>query len=193
MNHRHLAVISLTVFLTAQRTNQFLHHVIYVHQMHHDIRVIHLDGKIVGDIIAERGHRTVVVRATPLAEHVREAVHQHLRSRLAGIAEHQLLPCPFRLPVGIVQGGLRGRGYHYGTSVPMFLQRIQQGGGKAEVAFHKLCRVFRAVHPGQVEHEIGLPAITVQQGRVGIHIILEQLQFRSGKRMVLYLAVPDVA
>ena len=66
--------------------------------------------------------------------------------------------------------------------------------GQAFPCFFSVSRlVFRAVHPGQVEHEVRLPAIVVQQGGIRVHVILEQLQFRSGKRKVLQFAVPDVA
>ena len=57
----------------------------------------------------------------------------------------------------------------------MRLQRVKQGGGETEVAFHKLVVVLWAVHSGKVEHEIALlaPLVKLFGGRV--KVVLEDL------------------
>lgn len=55
----------------------------------------------------------------------------------------------------------------------MFLQGIEQRGGKAEVALHELSGILRAVHTCKIEHEITFLAPCIKLLRRGIKVELE--------------------
>ena len=55
----------------------------------------------------------------------------------------------------------------------MTLQRVQQGGGKAEVALHEFALVFGTVDARQIEHKVRLTAPVVQQGGVGVQVVFK--------------------
>ena len=62
----------------------------------------------------------------------------------------------------------------------IFLQGVKQCICKTEVTFHEFIIVFRAVHPGKIEYEIGLFAPIIQLFRSRVKIVLEyvtNLQF----------------
>ena len=61
--------------------------------------IVHGDGQIVRNIVAEGSDSRIVVRAAPLTEQVREPIDQHLRTGLPAIVEEQLLPCSLGLTV----------------------------------------------------------------------------------------------
>ena len=69
------------------------------------------------------------------------------------------------------QGGLDGGADHHGAVVPVLLQGVEQRGGEAEVALHELLRVLRAVHPGEVEHEVAVAAPRVQFPGRGAEVV----------------------
>ena len=53
----------------------------------------------------------------------------------------------------------------------MLLERIQQRGGETEVPLHEFRAVLWAVHPGEVEHEVAVRAISVQLLRRTVDVI----------------------
>ena len=192
MNHGHFAIITVAVFPAAQGGNKFVHHIVYVNQMHHHRRVVHPDGLVMGDVVAESGHRAVIVGAAPFAEHIREAVHQYLCTRFPGVLEQQLLPCPLRFTVRVVECGLRGRGNHYRTGIAVLLQCIKQRGGEAEVPLHKLRRILGTVHACQIEDKVSLSAIDIQFGRVTVHVIFVNGKFLTCNAVIAGFPVTDV-
>ena len=67
----------------------------------------------------------------------------------------------------------------------MLLQGVEQCGGEAEVAFHELALFLGAVHPCQVEDEVGLGTVCIEQHRVGVDVVFEDLfDMKVGTRTV---------
>ena len=111
-----------------------------------------------------------------MAHEIREAVHRHLHTVLFAIPEEQFFPRQLALAVIALaiapdERGLNRRGQHDGRFVPMLFKRIQQCGGKAEIALHELLVVLRAVHPREVEHEVAVGAISVQLLRRVVDVV----------------------
>ena len=177
MDHRNGTIVPFAVFASRQGGDQLVDHIIHIDKVHHHLRIIHLDRQVVRDIVTESRHCTVIVRTAPFPEHVRKTIDQDLRPSLSGILEQEVLSCPLRLAIRIVQRRLRRRRDHHRTGIAVFLQRIQQEGSETEISLHKLRLVFRTVHPGQVKDKIGILAIDVQFGRVAVRIIFEDFQF----------------
>ena len=176
MHMGNIAVLAFAELVARQCPYQFVNHIVNIHKVQHHIRIIHLDCKIVCNIVAEGSHNAIVVGAAPLTKEIREAVHQHLGTGIFRILEHQFLSGLLGLPVGVVKSGLTGRTNHHGTSVLILLEGVQQCGGESKVPFHKLLRVFWAVHACEIEDEVGLFAILLQLFRFGINIVLKHLQ-----------------
>ena len=173
-----------------------VHQVIYVQQLQFHIGVVDLYGQTVGDVVAEGGHRAVVVRAAPLAVEVGEAVHQHPGAGLLRVLEKQLLAGPLAPAVLAVaeaagEGGLDAGGEHDRAGVAVSFKGIKKGGGEPEVAAHELLRVLGAVDTGQVEHEVGLGAPRVQLHGRGVDVVFVDLI--HGYVIVAGPAVADVA
>lgn len=51
---------------------------------------------------------------------------------------------------------------HDRAFVVMLLERVEQCGRKAKVAFHELFVVFGSVDAGEVEHDVAVPAVVVK-------------------------------
>ena len=173
-----------------------VHQVVDVQQLQLHIRIVDMYRQAVGDVVAEGGHRAVVVRAAPLAVEVGEAVHQNPRAGLLRIFEEQLLAGPLAPAVPAVaeaagEGGLDTGGEHDGAGVAVSFKGIKKGGGESEVAAHELLRVLRAVDTGQVEYEVGLGAPCVQIPGRGVDVVLVDLI--HGYVIVAGPAVADVA
>ena len=66
-----------------------------------------------------------------------------------------------------------GAAYHYRAVVAIFLQRVEQGGCKAEVALHEFFLVLRAVDSSKVEDEVGFPTVAVELLGGGVDVVLE--------------------
>ena len=79
------------VFFAFQRIKHLRHKVVDKEHFQLDRRVVDRDRQVVCDIMAERADGAVVVRFHPLADKVREAVNQHLRSGFLCIGEEQIL------------------------------------------------------------------------------------------------------
>ena len=176
--------------------DHLVHQVVDVQQFQLNIGIVDLYRQAVGDVVAEGGHRAVVVRTAPLAVEVGEAVHQHPSAGLFRISEEQFLAGPLAPAVLAVaeaagEGGLDAGGEHDGAGVAVLSESVQEGGGEAEVAAHELLRVLRAVDTGQVEHEVGLGAPRVQLPGCGVDVVLVDLI--HGYVIVAGPAVADVA
>ena len=141
-----------TMLLAAQAGDHLVHQVVDIQQFQFHRRVIDRVRQVVGDGIAKRSDSGIVVRPAPLAEQVREAVHQHLCARILSIPQEQILPRLLRTPIlGVPeparQRSLLARREHHRAGVSMLPQRIQQGRCKPEIPFHKLRSILRPVHP----------------------------------------------
>ena len=176
MHHRHFTIIPFTMFPAVQRCKQFIHNIIHIYQVHHYIRIVHLNGQIMGYIMAECSHRTVIVGATPLTKYIRKTIDQHFCASFFTIIKHQLFSCPLRLTVRIILSSLRGRREHHRARIAVFFQCIKQCGGKAKIPLHEFRRFFRTVHACKVEHKIRLTTINVQLRGVTVHVILKHSQ-----------------
>ena len=73
----------------------------------------------------------------------------------------------------------------------MSLQRVEQGGGKAEVALHELIIVLGAVDASEVEHEVTFLAPCVKLLGSGLEVVLEDFLDRQ-VAVATGLAVFDV-
>ena len=178
------------MFLAFKGIEHLIDQVVDIEQFQFHARVVDGDREVVGDVVAEGGDSAVVVRAAPFAEEVREAVYQDLHALFFAIFQEELLPCllaaaVFRVAEAACQRGLLRGGEHDGTSVAMLLQGVEQCGGEAEVAFHELALFLGAVHPCQVEDEVGLGTVCIEQHRVGVDVVFEDLfDMKVGTRTV---------
>ena len=73
----------------------------------------------------------------------------------------------------------------------MSLQRVEQGGGEAEVTLHELVIVLGAVDASEVEHEVALLAPCVELLGGGIEVVFEDFLDRQ-VAVATGLAVFDV-
>ena len=172
------------VLIALQGVDHLLDKVVNVEQFELYIWVVDRDGEIIGDIVAECGYGTIIIRSAPFAIEVGETIHQYLGSRLLSILQEQVLTSLLAATVLAIaeaasQGGLLRAGEHHGTSVLMSLQRVEQGGGEAEVALHELVIVLGAVDASEVEHEVALLAPCVELLGGGIEVILEDFLDRQ--------------
>lgn len=191
-----LYALELTVLLFAfQQIEHALHQVVDVQQLQLRAAVVNGERFIVGHGPTEGGDGAIVLGAT-VAHQVWEAIDGHLCACLLGIVKEQFLPCLLAAAILAVaeasgQGSLDGAGQHDGRLVGVLFQAVQQVRGKAKVAFHEVFRVLRAVDTGQVEDEVGFPAICVQLFRSRVQIVFVNLvNMQSGADLVF--AVPDV-
>jgi len=152
------AVELAAVLVALEGLDHLVDEVVDVEELHLDAAVIDLDREAVGYVVAEGGDGGVVVRAAPLAEEVREAVDEDLGSGFFAVLEHEFFSGFLALAVfggaeAAGEGGLDGAADHHRAAVAVFLEGVQQSGGEAEVAFHELLRVLRAVDSREVEDE----------------------------------------
>ena len=172
------AVIAASVLFAGKGGYHLVHEVVDVQQLQLHRGVVDLYREVVGEVVAEGGYRTVVVRTAPLAEEVREPVDQHPRSGCGGVHEEQVLARFLAPPVLAVseaarEGGLDRGGQHHGAGVPVLSECVEEGGREAAVALHELPVVLRAVHAREVEHEVAVaaPCIQLLRGRVEVVFI----------------------
>ena len=165
------------MLLTFQSTDHLVNKIIDIQEFQFHRRVVDLDRKVVGNVVAEGGYSRIVVGPAPFPEKVGEPVDQDPCPGLRGIAEEQILACLFAAAVFAVaetagQGGLRRGREHYGTPVAVLLKGVQKGGCEAEVALHEVLLVLRPVHSGQVEHEVTVAAPHVKLLRCRVKVVL---------------------
>lgn len=103
MHHRYSAIITITMFAATQSANQFIHHVIHIHQIHYHIGVIHLNRQIIGNVVTKCSYCAIVIGATPFTKHIWKAIDQNLGSSLLTISKHQLFTRTLRLTVRIIK------------------------------------------------------------------------------------------
>ena len=131
-----------------------------------------------------------------MAHEIRETVDRYFHAVLFAILEEQLFPRQLALAVIALtvtpdERRLNGRGQHDWRLVAMLLERVQQRGGEAEVALHKLLVVLWTVHAREVEHEVAVRAVGIQLLRGAVEVVavdVVDVDFRA--RAVL--AVADV-
>ena len=170
VNDWNLAIIAIMVLFPLERRNQFIHDIVNIHQMHHYIRIVHQNGKIVGDIVTESGYGTVIIRPAPFSENIRKTIDENLRPSLFRVFKKQLLASPLTFAVKIVQSRLDGAAEHDGTTVAVLFQGVQQCRSKTEVASHEFFLVLRAVDPGEIEDEVAVatPGVKVFGGTIEV-------------------------
>ena len=190
------AVIAASVLLAGKSSYHLVHEVVDVQQLQLHRGVVDPDRKAVGQVVAERGHGTVVVRTAPLAEEVREPVDQHPRSGSGGVHEEHVLARLLAPPVLAVseaarEGGLDRGGQHHGAGVPVLSECVEEGGREAAVALHELPVVLRAVHAREVEHEVAVAAPCIQLLMSRVEVVF--IYFADFEITVAPgLALPDV-
>ena len=184
------------VLLALQGVDHLLDKVVDVEQFEFYTWVVDRDGEVIGDVVAECGYGTIIIRSAPFAVEVGEAIDQDFGSRLLSILQKQVLTCLLAATVLAItetasQGGLLGAGEHHGASVLMGLQCVKQGGGETEVALHELVIVLGAIDASEIEHEVALlaPCIELLGGRV--EVVLEDFLNRQ-VAVATGLAVFDV-
>ena len=104
----HKAELAVAMLLSGCRCNEFVNNIINVAESQKNIRIVHLDGKPVGYVVAECRHCAIVVGAAPFAEEIGKAVYQYLCACFSRIVKHQLLSGTFALTVRIVKFCLNG-------------------------------------------------------------------------------------
>lgn len=176
--------------------NHFINKIIDVEQFKFYTWIVDSDGEIIGNVVAECGYCTIVVRTTPFAIEVGEAIDQDFGSRLLTILQEQVLASFLAATVLAItettcQGGLLRTGEHHRASVLMGLQRVEQGGGEAEVTLHELVIVLGSVDASKVEHEVALLAPSVELVGGGVEVVLEDFLDRQ-VAVATGLAVFDV-
>lgn len=175
MDGTDLAEVVLNQNITLECSKKSLDNIINVHQAHHHLGVVDCNRKVVGDVVTEGCHRTVVVGPAPLAEYIGKAEYIHDRPCLLGIAEEQVLARLLAPAVGVVQLCLDGGSYENGTGIVVPLQGVKQGIGETEVARHELLLVLWPVHPGKVEYEFTVLGVYVQLLWVGVEVVEVQV------------------
>jgi len=86
----HCAKITLFVRIALQCRYQLFYHIIDVNQCHLSVPVVHLNRQFMCNIVAKGSHSAVVVGTAPFAKHVREAVYQHICTRLTTVIKQQI-------------------------------------------------------------------------------------------------------
>ena len=190
------AVIAAVVLLAGKGSYHLVHKVVDVQQLQLHRGVVDPDRKAVGQVVAEGGHRRVVVRTAPLPEEVREPVDQHPRPGCGRVHEEQVLARLLAPPVLAVseaarEGGLDRGGQHHGAGVPVLFECVEEGGREAVVALHEFPVVLRAVHAREVEHEVAVAAPCIQLLRSRVEVVF--IYFADFEITVAPgLALPDV-
>ena len=172
------AVKLAMVLLALQGADHLFYKVIDVEQFKFYTWIVDCDGKVISNVVAEGGYCTIVVRTTPFAVEVGEAIDQNFGSRLLSILQEQVLASLLAATIFAVaetacQGGLLGTGEHHGASVLMSLQCVKQGRGETEVALHELVIVLGAVDASEIEHEVARLAPCVELLGSGVEVVFE--------------------
>ena len=186
-----------TAAFALEGVDELIDKVIDVEELHLHGAVVDLDGKVVGDVVAEGGDGGVVVRTTPFAEEVRESIDEDFGACLLGILEHEFLACLLALAVlggaeATCKGGLDGAADHDRTGVVVFLEGVEQYGGETKIAFHELLRILRTVDTGKVEDEGAVLTPAVELLGSGIDVIFIDGFDRLREVVPLGLAITDV-
>ena len=93
LEREHAEAVEVTaVLLPLQAADHLVHQVIDVQEFQLHRRVVDRIWEVMGNGMAEGRDGGIVVGPAPLAEQVREAVHQHLRAGVLAVLEEQVLP-----------------------------------------------------------------------------------------------------
>ena len=184
------------MLLAQQRVEHLRHKVVDVKQLQTDRGVGDRRLLAMRDLMAERGHRAVVVRAAPLAVDVREAVDQRgragaLRVRAKGALPRELALAVLAAGETPLEGRLGGGGQHHGAAVAALLAQAQKLLDERGVPFRELRRILGPVHPREIEDEVGLRAPSLEVGGGRILVALEHLERQ--KRLIALPSVLPVA
>lgn len=168
--------VDAVLFLALEKVEHALDKVVDVEEGQLDTRVVHRIGLVVGDRPAKRAHGGVVLRAR-MAHEVVEAIDGDLRTGFLAVFEEELLPRKLAATVFGVSKAARERGLdaareHDGAFVAGGAELVDELRREAEVALHEVLGILRAVHAGEVEHEVGLRAPLLKLFRSGIQVIL---------------------
>ena len=189
------AVEVAAVLFSLEGFDHLVHQVVDVEELELDGGVVDGVGEVVGDRIAEGGDGAVVVGAAPFAEEVREAVDEHLCSRVFAVFEEEVFAGFFAAAVfGVAEAageaGLLGAAEHHGAAIAVPFEGVEQGAGEAEVAGHEFFLVLGAVDAGEVEDEVGFCAGLLQVCGGGVEVVYED--FFDRYAVVAGFAVLDV-
>ena len=196
LNREHAQAVEVAAVLLATEAGDYLvHKVVDVQEFQLNRRVIDLIRQVVRDGIAEGCDRGIVIRPAPLAEQVREPVHQHPGARVLAVLEEQVLPgflaaAVLGIPETPRQRRLLAARQHHRANVLMLPEGVQECRCKSEVPAHELAGILRPVHPREIEHEVRLRAPTIQFLGRGIEVVF--IYFRDGNTVIAGFAVPDV-
>ena len=80
------------VLMALQGVQQLVYQIVDIKQLQLCGRIVDMERKAVGHIVAEGSHSAVVIGAAPFSKEIRESVDQYLSSRFLRIPEEQLLP-----------------------------------------------------------------------------------------------------
>ena len=113
----------IPLFFSLQQTGQALHHIVDIHQLKSGIPPVYLDGKTMGNVMAEGGYGAVIVGTAPFSEHVGETVNINGDPVFLSISRQKFFPLPLADPVGIVKLRLDGGREHHRAMVSMLFQK----------------------------------------------------------------------
>ena len=172
------AVELAMMLLTFEAEYHFGNEVVDVEEFELHGGVVDRVWEVVGEGVAEGSDNTVVIRATPFAEEVREAVYLDGGACLPAVVEEEVFACLFASAVLAVaeasgEGGLLAAAEHHGTFVAVLLEGVEKGAGEAEVALHKFFLILGAVDSRKVEDEIGFLAILLQLFGGGVEVVFK--------------------
>jgi len=151
--HGNHTIVAGAGLVPVQRPYHLVDQVVDMDDIHRRRGIVHLYRHIVGHIVAEGRYRRVIVGLAPLTIEIGKSVDEHLRARLSGVSEEQLLPRLLALAVlraGVTpfKARLHRRGQDYRSRILMLFQARQQLAGKTEIARHKFALILGPVHPG---------------------------------------------
>ena len=140
------------MFSSLQTSYHLIYQIINIEQFQLHRWVIHRIRQIIRNSIAERCNSTIIIRPTPFTKKIRETIYHHTGTSLLAIFKKQLLTSLLAtsiltIPETTGQRCLLRTAKHHRTTITMFLQRIQQGTGKAEIPLHELLLVLRPIYP----------------------------------------------
>jgi hypothetical protein len=87
------------MLLSCQSTYHLIHKIIYIDKLQLCRRIIDLNRKPVGHVMAERSHSGIIIRPAPFSEKIRETVDKDPRPRTLSIFKEKFLSCLLALSI----------------------------------------------------------------------------------------------
>ena len=87
------------MFFSLQGIDHLFYQIIDIQQFQFHIRIVYLNGQVVGNVMTEGSYRRVIIGAAPFPVQIREAIHQYLGSCLLAISEEQFFPSLLALSI----------------------------------------------------------------------------------------------